>query len=75
MFDYALINTAPISPALLAKYALEGQTPVEADLDAIRILGVEPVMGNFLHEGDLLRHDHDRVAEVAMDLALRKRPN
>ena len=75
LFDYALINTAPISPALLAKYALEGQTPVEADLDAIRILGVEPVMGNFLHEGDLLRHDHDRVAEVAMDLALRKRPN
>ncbi len=75
LFDYALINTAPISPALLAKYALEGQTPIEIDLDAIRILGVEPVMGNFLHEGDVLRHDHDRVAEVAMDLALRRRPN
>ena len=75
LFDYALINTAPISPTLVAKYAREGQTPVEADLDAIRILGVEPIMGNFLHEGDLLRHDHDRVAEVAMDLALRRRPN
>jgi len=70
LFDYALINTAPISPTLLEKYALEGQTPVEADLDAIRILGVEPITGNFLHEGDVLRHNHDRVADVALQLAL-----
>lgn len=75
LFDYALINTAPISPTLLAKYALEGQTPIDADLDAIRVLGVEPITGNFVYEGDLLRHDHDKVAEVAMDLALRRRAN
>jgi len=72
LFDYALINTAPISPVLLAKYALEGQAPIEADLDAIRVLGVEPITGNFVHEGAVLRHDHDKVAEVAMDLALRR---
>jgi len=73
LFDYALINTAPISPTLLEKYALEGQTPIEADLDAIRILGVEPVTGNFVHEGDVLRHDHDKVAEAVLDLALRRK--
>jgi uncharacterized cofD-like protein len=71
LFDYALINTAPISPILLEKYALEGQTPIEADLNAIRVLGVEPITGNFVHEGDLLRHNHDKVAEVALELALR----
>jgi uncharacterized cofD-like protein len=73
LFDYALINTAPISSLLLEKYALEGQTPIEADLDAIRSLGVEPITGNFLHEGDVLRHDHDKVTEVALELALRNR--
>jgi len=73
LFDYALINTAPISPTLLEKYALEGQTPIEADLDAIRVLGVEPICGNFVHEGDVLRHDHDKVAEVALQLALRRK--
>lgn len=73
LFDYALINTAPISPELLKKYALEGQTPIEADLDAIRVMGVHPITGNFMHEGDLLRHNHDKVAEVAMELALRRR--
>ena len=73
LFDYAIINTAPISPTLLEKYALEGQAPIEADLDAIRVLGVEPITGNFVHEGDVLRHDHDKVAEVALQLALRRK--
>jgi len=70
IFDYALINTAPISPTLLGRYALEGQMPIEPDLDRIRALGVEPIPGNFAHEGDVLRHDPDRVTQVLLELAL-----
>ena len=69
IFDYALINTAPISPSLHDKYALEGQQPIEADLLRIRSLGVEPIVGNFVHEGDVLRHDQDRVADCLLELA------
>ena len=69
IFDYALINTAPISRTLLDKYALEGQAPIIADLDRVRALGVEPLIGNFVHEGDLLRHDYDRVTETLLTLA------
>ncbi|HWB33458.1 MAG TPA: gluconeogenesis factor YvcK family protein [Acidobacteriaceae bacterium] len=74
IFDYALINTTPISPNLLARYAKEGQTPIEADLDRIRALGVEPITGSFAHEGNVLRHDYDRVAEALMQLALARDP-
>ena len=75
IFDYALINTAPISPTLLAQYAREGQQPIEPDLDRIRALGVEPIVGNFVHEGDVLRHDHDKVTETVLRLGLsRLRP-
>jgi hypothetical protein len=74
LFDYALINTAPISPTLLAQYAREGQTPIEPDLDRIRALGVEPIPGNFVHEGSVLRHDPDRVTEALLRLAI-ARPN
>jgi uncharacterized cofD-like protein len=73
LFDYALINTAPISPTLLEKYAREGQSPIEADLDRIRALGVEPIPGNFVHEGNVLRHDPDRITQALLDLALRHR--
>ena len=68
LFDYALINTQPILPATLDQYAREGQEPIVNDLDRIRALGVEPVTGNFLHEGEVLRHDHDRVAEALLNL-------
>ncbi len=70
IFDYALINTAPIRPATLAQYAREGQTPIEADLNRIRALGVEPVTGDFLHEGEVLRHSYDHLAETVLHLAL-----
>jgi uncharacterized cofD-like protein len=70
IFDYALINTAPISPTLLEQYAREGQLPIEADLDRIRALGVEPITGNFAHEGDVIRHDPDRVTEALLKLGL-----
>ncbi|WP_348266293.1 YvcK family protein [Edaphobacter paludis] len=68
LFDYALINTAPISAERLEQYAREGQEPIEADLERIRALGVEPLTGNFVHEGDVLRHDYDRVAETLLGL-------
>jgi len=73
IFDYALIHTAPISSTLLAKYASSGQTPIEADLDRIRSLGVEPIPGDFALEGSLLRHDPERVTEALLKLALSDR--
>ncbi len=71
LFDYVLVNTAPISASLLERYASEGQQPIEPDFDRIRALGVIPVPGNFVREGDVLRHDYDRVAEVLLDLPRR----
>ncbi len=72
IFDYALINTGPISAGRLEQYAREGQEPIEADLERIRALGVEPVTGDFVHEGDKLRHDYDRVAERVLALGLER---
>ena len=73
LFDYALINTAPISARRLEQYAREGQTPIVADLDRVRELGVTPVTGNFVHEGDVLRHDYDQVTEKLLSLGFRER--
>lgn len=72
IFDYALINTAAIHPDTLVQYALEGQEPLVNDLDRIRALGVEPVTGDFVHEGDVLRHDYDRVAYRLLSLCLER---
>jgi uncharacterized cofD-like protein len=73
IFDFALINNSPISPQRLEQYAREGQSPIQADLDRIKALGVEPIIGNFVHEGDVLRHEYDRVTEALLNIGLRER--
>ncbi len=73
LFDYALINTAPISAKRLEQYAREGQSPIEADLHRVRELGVVPVTANFVHEGEVLRHDYERVAEKLLEIGFRER--
>ena len=65
-------DTGPISAALLEQYARMGQEPIAADLDRVRALGVEPLTGNFVHEGDLLRHDYDCLAERVLVLGLER---
>src|ERR1700751_1618293 len=52
IFDYALINRRAVSPALKAKYALEGAAQIVADLEAVERLGVCPVLGDYLEEGN-----------------------
>ena len=69
IFDYAVVNTAPISEELQAKYALEGASRIIVDLDAIEALGVRSVTGNFVAEGNVVRHATDRVAAELMKIA------
>ncbi|HLH33718.1 MAG TPA: gluconeogenesis factor YvcK family protein [Alloacidobacterium sp.] len=70
VFDYALVNTGPISSQMLARYAAEGAEPIHPDLDRIEALGIRCVTGNFAAEGDVLRHAADRVAAQVLQLAL-----
>jgi len=70
IFDYALMNEKPASGPLKAKYALEGATQVVVDLPTIEGLGVKPVLGDYLDEGDVARHATDRIADDLMQLAV-----
>jgi uncharacterized cofD-like protein len=68
IFGYALINGTPISPTLQTKYAAEGSAQVVADVDAIKKLGVIPVLGDYLDEAEVARHAADRVARDLLKL-------
>jgi uncharacterized cofD-like protein len=68
IFDYALLNRIPASPDLQAKYATEGACQIVNDLDAIEALGVIPVLGDYLEEAGVARHNTSRVARDLMQL-------
>src|SRR5579884_2582660 len=70
IFDYALINRTPASDDLKAKYALEGAWQIVVDLEAIEQLGVCPVLGDYLFEDGVARHNTDELAKDLIALAM-----
>jgi len=74
IFNYALINRTPASNAMKAKYALEGACQIVADLEAIEALGVIPVLGDYLEEAGVARHNTARVASDLLQLAAQTTP-
>src|ERR1035437_8369872 len=68
IFDYALLNRTPASAELQGKFAREGASQIFNDLDAIEALGVIPVLGDYLEEAAVARHNTSRVARDLMHL-------
>jgi len=68
IFDYALINRTPVTDEMKAKYALEGACQIVNDLDAIEGLGVIPVLGDYLEDAGVARHNTTRVARDLLQL-------
>ena len=69
IFDYALINTAPVSQSLRERYAVEGAEAIRPDIDRIESMGIRCITGNFAAEGDVLRHNAAAVARTVLELA------
>lgn len=69
LFDHVVLNTRPLSRALLERYAAERAEPVQLDLEAVRALGVKPLGANLLLEDRVARHDSRRLAQVLLSLA------
>jgi uncharacterized cofD-like protein len=74
IFDYALVNTAPVSASMRERYAEEQAKQVEADIAAIEQLGVKCIAGNFIMERHYARHNADRLSQELLALAKFVRP-
>jgi len=69
VFDYALLNTTPVPPSLKMAYAAEQAEPIVNDLDRIRELGVEPILGEYLDDKVVARHNCTRIAAELIEFS------
>lgn len=67
-FDYALLNQTPTPPEMVERYRAESAEPIVNDLDQVRALGVEPVLGDYLDARDKARHLANRIGDDLMRL-------
>ena len=69
VFDRVILNTGRLSRAMLRRYTAQRAAPVQNDLEAIRALGVEPVLADLLEEDHVARHDSRKLARLLLNLA------
>ena len=68
VFQYVLVNDARPSKELLEKYGRQGQYFVEPDISAIRETGYRPIIGDFISQTNVVRHDPEKLANAIVKL-------
>ncbi|HEX2998931.1 MAG TPA: gluconeogenesis factor YvcK family protein [Armatimonadota bacterium] len=68
VFDYVLVNDRVPRTDLLAKYEVKGQTMVSPDVEHIRRQGYKCIVGDFISETNLVRHDPEKLARAIAGL-------
>jgi uncharacterized cofD-like protein len=62
IFDMVMVNTGIPSASAIEKYKESGQFLVDADTDRIKAMGYRVLVGDFMSEADVVRHDPMRIA-------------
>ncbi|MDO8683279.1 MAG: YvcK family protein [Armatimonadota bacterium] len=68
LFNYVMVNRQAPSVDMIARYLKIGAEPVAPDVDKIRELGFRPVVGDFMNQTTVVRHDSQKLAEAIMRL-------
>ena len=66
LFDTVLVNTGPIPPKLLERYAQEGAEPVLVDRVRIEALGLRVIGLDVISNEDYVRHNPEKLAAAIL---------
>ena len=68
IIDYVLVNDGEVEEELLEKYAEEEAYPVKVDWNQLLEQDLEIISEDLINQTNLVRHDHDKLAQVIMNL-------
>ncbi len=64
LIDWVVLNRCVPSPRLARRYRAQGAIPVGLDPERIEAMGCRCLVADLIEEGDVLRHDSDRLARL-----------
>jgi uncharacterized cofD-like protein len=73
LLDYAVINHAVVSPALLKRYRAQGAEPVDPSLAELNRMGLQYIEADILRQDQVVRHDQDALARLLLDRFVKQR--
>ena len=68
VFNHVMVNTTRPTEETIARYAHAGAQFVEPDLEAIQDMGYTPVIGKYMSETAVVRHDSEQLAHDLLEL-------
>ncbi len=68
LFDYILVNGAPLPTEALKKYQAQDSYPVRVDMEELHKLGLRVIARDFVHYATYARHDSRLIAEQIVSL-------
>lgn len=68
LIDWVVVNSARVRSHLVSKYAAANSTPVVCDFPRLSELGLRIATGDLLQQGDVVRHDPEKLARRLMEL-------
>jgi uncharacterized cofD-like protein len=82
LFDWIVVNHAPISKRLLRRYRAEHSAPVLADLAELRKMGLRCILDNLLEDDGppqhrrtgVARHNAERLTRLVLEEFVERRP-
>lgn len=73
LFDYVVINRAPIAPRVRRRYEAQEAEPVAPSYAELHRMGVRFVAGDLLQRDVLVRHDPARLSRLLLDQFITRR--
>lgn len=73
LFDFAVINRAPVSPRLRRRYAAEGAEQVEPSYAELDDMGLKYVTGDLIRQDGVVRHDQTRLTRLLLSQFVNQR--
>jgi len=71
VISLVLMNNGTVHEDVLARYRNAGADYVEPDQDTVALLGVRPILGNFMDATNVVRHNPQRLASAIFRIIAR----
>jgi uncharacterized cofD-like protein len=75
LFDFVVINRAPVARRLLRRYGAQQAEPVAPSYSELHGMGLKCVTGDLLQHEGLVRHDPARLSRLLLDHFVTSRAN
>jgi uncharacterized cofD-like protein len=72
LFDWVVVNRAPVAPRLLRRYRSEGAEPVRIDVPELQQMGLRCILDDLLEQGGVVRHNADRLTRLLLEEFIQK---